>query len=137
MAQDPKFVETPRTTLKQLAAANTASDGSGTLEELFTAATNGSRVDRITVTNAQAAPAASSAMLVKVFVSDTTGAAPTLYAEAMLPATTRSNTATGANFPFTFLGGLLLKSGQKILISQSIYAGVQDRTAWVLEGGDY
>ena len=55
----PIFTLTPNIGLASVAAANTASDGSGTLVTLFTAGVNGSRLNSIICRNAQASPAAS------------------------------------------------------------------------------
>jgi hypothetical protein len=133
----PIFVATPKIGHARVAAANTAADGSGALATLFTAGADGSRVDRITVRNSQASAAASSANVVRVFVTDTSGANPRLYAEAALAAATRSNSVIGATTTITFLGGLVLASGQLIQVCQAVYAGVQDQIDYTAEGGDY
>jgi hypothetical protein len=70
---NPIFVLTPNTGRATIAAANTASNGSGTLVDLITGSTNGTRVDSITVTNSQLTYAASSAMVVRVFITDSSG----------------------------------------------------------------
>ena len=133
----PIFVQVPNIGQARPGAANTASDGSGTLPTLFTAGTNGSRVDYVTVMNAQATAAASSAMVVRLFVTDATGANPKLIREQILGAATRSTTVVGASTTFSFPGGLLLKSGQLLKCAQSVYAGVQDVTDFNAYGGDY
>jgi hypothetical protein len=134
---DPVFTLTPRITGVHVAAANTASDGSGSLVTAFTAGTFGSRLDEITVTNAQASAAASSAMVIRVFITDTSGANPRLLREQAMPTATRSTTAVGAQILFSFAGGLTLASGQLIQVCQSVYAGVQDQNSVVCRGGDY
>lgn len=133
----PIFVLTPNVGQARVSAANTASDGSGSLVTLFTAGADGSRVDRITVRNAQVTAAASSAMVVRVFITDTSGSNPRLYAEAALAAATRTASAIGANTTITFLGGLILRSGQLLQVCQSVYAGAQDQNDFTAEGGDY
>jgi len=133
----PIFVLTPKIGQARVAAANTASDGSGALTTLFTAGTDGSRVDRITVRNSQVTAAASSAMVVRVFITDTSGTNPRLYAEAALATATRSASAIGATTTITFLGGLIIRSGQLIQVCQSVYAGAQDQNDFTAEGGDY
>jgi hypothetical protein len=50
---------------------------------------------------------------------------------------TASNTAIGATATFTFVDGLILRSGQLVQVSQSVYAGVQDQTDCIAEGGNY
>lgn len=135
--QTPIFVLTPNIGFARLAAANTASDGSGTVPTLFTAGANGSRVDSITITNSQATSAASSAMVVKVFITDTSGANPRLLQEIALATTTRSNTAVGQTQTISFANGLVLPSGTLLKVTQTVYAGVQDQVDVVARGGDY
>lgn len=133
----PIFVLTPNVGFARVTAANTASDGSGSPTTVFTAGSNGSRLDRITVRNSQATAAASSAMVCRVFVTDTAGANPRLHSENALAAATRSPSAVGATTTFNFIGGLLLESGQLVQVCQSVYAGAQDQNDYVAEGGDF
>lgn len=133
----PIFTLTPKIGIASVAAANTASDGSGSLVTLFTAGANGSRIERIRYINAQASAAASSAMVVRFFVTDTGGANPTLLAEAALAAATRTVAAIGASGFITFTNGLVIPSGTIIKVIQSVYAGVQDLMHYVAEGGDF
>lgn len=133
----PIFTLTPNTARLRLSAANTARDGSGTIGTAFTAGSNGSRVDRITFTSAQATAAANSAMVGRVFVSDTSGANYRLYQEIVISAVTASNTVVGARSQIVFPGGLMLLSGQLVGAIISVYAGAQDQIDVVTEGGDY
>ena len=133
----PIFVLTPNFSTAASAAGNTASDGSGALVTLFTAGANGSLISSIKVNNAQISAALSSAMVVRIFVTDTVGANPRLVSEAALPAATRSLTAVGATVTINFLGGLQLAAGQIVKVCQSAYAGVQDLTHFSAQGGDY
>lgn len=134
----PIFVGTPAMGFARLTGANTARDGSGTnIATLYTAATNGSRIDRITFTSAQATAAASSNMVGRVFVTDTAGANPRLRSEVAIATVTASNTAIGATQTINFTGGLILKSGQILQVSISVYAGAQDQMDVIAEGGDY
>jgi hypothetical protein len=121
----------------RIAAANTASDGSGTINTCFTAGTNGSRVDSIIFTNSQTTAAASSAMVGKVFVTDTSGLNPMLLVEIALPTITRSTTVIGQSQTISFANGLILKSGQLLRATISVYAGAQDQTDVIARGGDY
>lgn len=119
------------------AAANTASDGSGTIPTLFTAASGGSYLYRVRIMNSQATAAASSAMVARLFITDTAGASPRLLAEAVLPAATRTAAVVGSSIIITFSGrGLFLASGQLIKCCQSVYASAADQVDFVAEGGD-
>ena len=133
----PIFVLTPNLASANLAAANTARDGSGTLVPLFTATTNGSRVDYIVFTSAQATPAASALKVCRVFVTDASNLNPRLRAEVLLPTLTPSNTVIGATATITFTNGLVLASGQQIKVTQSIYASAADATDVFAHGGNY
>lgn len=133
----PIFTKTPKVGICSVNSANTACDGSGTLTSLFTAGENGSRIERIRYSNAQATPAASSAMVIRFFITDVNGANPTLLAETSLATATRSATAVGAGGTYTFANGLVIPAGTIIKVAQSVYAGVQDLMHYVAEGGDY
>lgn len=119
------------------AAANTASDGSGSLVTLVTAGADGTRIDAVTFRNAQLTQAASSAMLCKLFLSDANGANFQIIGEALLAATTRSATVAGATNTITFTPALIMRSGQVLSFTQSVYAGAQDRVAAIAFGGDF
>lgn len=137
MAATPQFTTTPNVGFARLTAANTTSDGSGTIATVFTTPSTGSRVDRVTFTNSQATAAASSAMVGKVFISDTAGANYRMYQEVVIVTITRSTTVIGARNQITFPGGLILKSGQLIGVTQSVYASAADQQDVVAEGGDF
>lgn len=134
---NPIFTLTPNVQLVASAAANTASDGSGTLITIFTAGANGSLLESITFRNAQATAALSSAMVGKVFVTDTAGANPRLIDEVAIAAATRSVSVVGASSVINFLNGLPLASGQLVKVTTSVYAGAQDLVHVTAKGGDY
>jgi|WetSurSiteA1Bulk_404760.scaffolds.fasta_scaffold07916_4 hypothetical protein len=131
----PLFVLTPNIGYCSVSGSNAASDGSGNLTTLFSAGANGSRIERIRYTNAQASPAASTAMVVRFFY--TTGSNITLLTEEALATATRSSSAIGATGTITFSNGLVIPTGALIKVCQSAYAGVQDLMHYIAEGGDY
>jgi len=133
----PIFTLTPKASLANIAAANTARDGSGTLVTLFTAGTNGSRVDFITFTSSQATPAASAARVMRVYLTNESGLLPELISEIVLPAVTASATAIGATATITFTNGLIINAGQIIRVSQSVYGSAADATDVLLRGGNF
>jgi hypothetical protein len=139
MAQNtsPVFVLIPLTPTATIAAANTARDGSGSLVTLFTCGANGGRIESIKFTSAQATAAASSAMVGRVFVSDAAGANPRLHTEIAIATATASTTVIGATSTITFPGGLPLKTGQIVYVTQSVYAGAQDQMHVTAQAGDY
>jgi hypothetical protein len=135
---EPIFTKTPRIGLGlSTGTGNTASDGSGSLADIFTAGTNGSRIERIRYSNAQLAAAASSALVLRFFITDTNGLNPKLLCEVSLPVATRTVAVVGAGGSYTFANGLVIPAGTKIQVGQSVYTGVQDLLHFVVEGGDY
>ncbi|MEI7668745.1 MAG: hypothetical protein WCJ33_01525 [Pseudomonadota bacterium] len=127
--------------VRNLAVANTASDGSGTINIFqkngnggnYSAVAAGSRLDRINIINSQATAAASSAMVIRIFVSDAAGANWVLIREVALATATRSTTVIGATTQILFPSGLVLASGQQLGVVQSVYAGVQDTMSYIAE----
>ena len=135
MATKPIFIKQGNITIGRIAAANTASNGSGTLVVIVTAQTDGTRVDGVRFRNAQATNAASSAMVHRIFHN--VGGTIRLIGEIATPAATRSASAIGATSIYTFDQPLILKSGETIEVCQSVYAGVQDQVDACPFAGDY
>lgn len=129
----PIFTLTPNCPVVTMSTANTARDGSGSLTTLFTAGSNGSLLSKITFTQSATAVGASTACVCRIFVTDTSGANPTLRGEVAVAAVTSSNSAIGATGTFTFTDGLVLKSGQIVKVTTSVSQNI----AVVGEGGDY
>jgi hypothetical protein len=133
----PIFVQTPKIGKAAIAAANTARDGSGTIVTAFTAGSNGSYIKRVTFTSSQATAAASSAMVVRIWISTDAGTSWTLKTEIAVATVTSSNTVIGSIGLYEPSAGLQIDAGALIGVTQSVYAGVQDRMAVVVEGADY
>jgi len=120
-----------------IAAANTASDGSGSLVTIVTAATDGTRVEGVRFRNAQITPAASSANLMKIFLTDASGLNPRNVGEVIQAAATRSATVAGATSIFTFDQPIIMRSGQLLQVCMQVYAGVADLTHAHAFANDY
>jgi hypothetical protein len=133
----PIFALTPRAVTATIAIAVTNRDGTGSITDVLTAGSNGTRIDFVTFTSAQATPAASAARVQRVYITDTSGANSRLISEIVLPAVTASATAIGATATITYTNGLILASGQKLQVSQSIYGSANDTTQVLVRGGDY
>jgi hypothetical protein len=133
----PIFTLAGNFTPARIAAANTASDGSGTLVTLVTAGANGTRVDGVRFRNAQVTLAASTAMVHRIFLSNTSGTNFRLIGEIATPAATRTASVIGATSIFTFDQPIIMQSGQIISVCQSAYAGAQDQVDAVAYAGDY
>jgi hypothetical protein len=121
----------------RIAAANTASDGSGALVTIVTAGTNGSRVDGVRFRNSQATAAASSNMVHRIFLSDAAGANFKLIGEVATAAATRSTTAIGSTSIYSFDQPIIMKSGQVMSVCQSVYASAADQFDAQAFAGDY
>lgn len=139
MATSPIFVATANIGFARPTAANTASDGSGTVGtdifNLVTGTTNGTRIDRISIKNSQVTAAASTALVVRFFLTDATGNNSRLIEEVALPSATRSTSAIGASAAIFFPGGLFIKSGQILRCTVSVYAAAS-QVDIVAFGGD-
>jgi hypothetical protein len=89
MATSPAFISTPRIGRASLSAANTATDGTGTINDLIAGASAGTRVLSINVQGT----ATTVASLVNIFLWD--GTQWDLFDQITISATTGSNTAKG------------------------------------------
>lgn len=133
----PIFISKGNFTPGRIAAANTASDGSGSLVTIVTSAVDGTRVDGVRFRNAQASAAASSAMVHRIFLSDVNGTNYRLIGEVATATATRSASAVGATSVFTFDQPIIMQSGQIMSVCQSVYAGAQDQVDALAYAGDY
>ena len=133
----PIFIKQGNFTPARIAAANTASDGSGALVTLVTAVTDGTRVDGVRFINSQATAVASGAKVLRMFLTDTSGINPRLIGEVAMATATRSTTVIGATAIYTFDQPIVMKSGQLMSVCMSVYVGVQDQTDACAFAGDY
>lgn len=68
MATTPNFAKTPRCAIGQISVANPNRDGTGTIETIFTAGIDGSRIDTIVIQ----AVGTTTAGMVRLFIHDGT-----------------------------------------------------------------
>lgn len=134
---DPIFLIRGNFTPGRIAAANTASDGSGSLVTIVTSGADGTRVDGVRFINSQASAAAAAAKVFRIFLSDTGGANYRLIGEVAAGATTRSTTAIGQTVAYTFDQPIIMLSGQIMAVCQSVYGSVADQTDAIAYAGDY
>ena len=132
----PIFVLAGNIKPARIAAANTASDGSGTLVTLVTAGASGSRVDGVRFRNTSVFTT-STANVHRIFLSDTAGTNDRLIGEVATATATRSATAVGATSIFTFDQPIIMLSGQIMSVNQCNYAGTQDQFDACAFAGDY
>lgn len=135
----PIFTLTPNIGMARITTATPARDGSGSVATAFTAGASGSRVETVTFNSAQAAAGASSAMVGRVFISDTAGSGSNLrlLSEIAIATVTPSATAIGATQTISYPGGLIIPSGSWLGAAISVYAGVADQMDVITRGGDY
>lgn len=131
------FGQTPKRISKVLAAANTARDGSGTIQTVATIGSNGGKILSIESRTAQATAAANSALVVCWWYSTDGGTTWNKLDELLLTAITTSNTALGSYQDNDTKDNWLFTASTVIGVSQTVYAGVQDRTDNILTWLDY
>jgi len=131
----PPFTQTANVAVNTIAAANTARDGSGSIVDVYTAGADGSFVKRITFIPAQATAAAIGAKVFCVFIKRS--GTYYFYNEISIATSTPSTTAIATKAVISFPDGLVLNASDVIGVTQTVYAGVQDRTSVVIEGSDY
>lgn len=136
----PIFTLTPNNGRVRVTTANTTRDLSSTTNAglLFSAGTNGSRIDTIEFNHsASAQTQASVAAVGRVWITtDNIGSNPKLKREIALTLVTPSATAIGATFTMTFSPALTLASGEFLwaAISATQTSGGYDV---IVSGGDF
>lgn len=128
----PIFTLTPFAKSARIATANANRDGTGTVADLVTGGTNGSRVDRVQIK----ASVTTTAGMIRFYVTDTAGANPRLVKEIPVTAITASGTVASFDYDWVRGDGLplvVLASGQKLQVSTN-NAEQHDVVAF---GGDF
>jgi hypothetical protein len=127
----PVFTDTPHMGLVMINTANTNRDGTGSLGDVITGTTDGTRVDRVVIK----AGGTTTNGMVRVYLYNGTNTM--LWDEVFVPAITASNTAvtfkSTIQSPDLMSPLIVLASGQKIQVST-----VQAETFYVTaHGADY
>ena len=142
----PRFTKAANISSALVTAANTSSQGGGTIAtdifKAFTAdATNGSFVEKVRWIPTATAATTTSATVARVFLSSvasgaTTSANTHLVAEVTLPAIAADNASTAVN-PFDVPLGFTIPAGWTILVTN--HAAPAANTAWkaITIGSDY
>jgi hypothetical protein len=108
MAASPAFVSTPRIGRCSLSTANTATDGTGTITDLITGVSAGTRVLSINVQGTATTVAA----LVNIFLWD--GTQWDLFDQITISATTGSNTVKGYRLVTAYTDLVLPSASHKL-----------------------
>jgi hypothetical protein len=113
MSTTPEFASVVRTAVGQVTTANTNRDGTGTIATIFTAGSNGSRIEMVEIQ----ATVTTTAGMVRLFIHDGTNAR--LLREQPITANTVSatNPAFQIAIPFGDMSPLLLASGYSLRAS--------------------
>ncbi|MBL0338202.1 MAG: hypothetical protein IPP67_03250 [Rhodospirillaceae bacterium] len=127
MATKPEFANKPRQSSAALIFGNTARDGSGMMETVFTAGSNGSRLERLRVT----ATTGTTAGMVRLFIHD--GVRTRLLEEISVTAVIPSASVKAFRELVTFAGGLMLPPNHSLRASTHNSEGFH----LLAEGGDF
>ena len=129
MAASPSFISTPRIGRLSLSTANTATDGTGTINDLIVGASAGTRVLSVNVQGTATTVAA----LVNLFLWD--GTQWDLYDQVTITATTGSNTVKGYRLVTAYTDLVLPSASYKLgaTITVAPTTGTVRVSAW---GGD-
>lgn len=127
-AANAVYVGTPQTWQQALSAANTNRDGTGTIADLVSAVTAGSRVDSVRVQ----AIGTTTAGVIRLFLYDGTNTY--LIREILVPAVAPSTTVEAWSAEITFPGGLVLKNNNWKLRASTHNA---ENFRIFAQGGDY
>lgn len=130
MATTPSFIGTPNIQAVNVATANTAVDGSGTITALIQGASSGTRVLEI---DAQIAiTGASTASIVNIFISTDSGTTWRLFDQITLASATGSTSVKSTRNIATYANLVLKDSTQRLGVTTTI----SQSTNVVALGGD-
>lgn len=113
MATTAQYAATARTATSSVSTANTNRNGTGTIATIFTAGSNGSRIDDIFIV----ATGTTTAGVVRLFVND--GTTSWLWREIIVPAITPSTTVQVFSAAL-YEQGLILANGFSLRASTQI-----------------
>jgi hypothetical protein len=128
MATNPSFIGTSRLTTVNVATANTAIDGTGTITSLITGAATGTRILEI---DAQCA-ATSAAALVNIFITTDSGSTWRLFDQITITAATSSNTVKANRNIATYANLVLPDTAARLGVTTTI----SQSTNVIALGGD-
>lgn len=128
MAASPSFIGTPRVATVNVATANTAIDGTGTITTLITGAATGTRVLEI---DAQCA-ASSAAALINVFLTTNGGSTWRLFDQITITAASASTTVKANRNLATYANLVLPDANASIGVTTTI----SQSTNVIALGGD-
>ena len=128
MASSPAFIATGRVAAVNVATANTATDGTGTIASLIAGVAAGTRVNEIDVKCA----ATSAAAQINLFISSDTGSTWKIFDSVTVTAVTQSATVAGFRGSASYTN-LILPSAAHII---GVTTTISQSTNVVALGGD-
>lgn len=132
----PVFIYQGNFTPGRIAASNSDNSGQGTLVDVVTGGSLGTRVDGIRFINSGVGLTASSAQRLNIFHTQSGNIR--IIGQVLMPAgTLKSATNLGATAIYTFDQPILLKSGEKISVTSVNWASVNDNIDCCAFAGDY
>lgn len=106
----PQFADKPRCSMAQVSVANPNRDGSGTIVNVFTAGSNGSRIEAVVIQ----ATGDTTAGMVRLFINDGTNTG--LFLEISISAVTVSSSVPAFRSEVSF-NNLILPYGYSLMAS--------------------
>ena len=136
MSTSANYAATPKNSGAQIATANTARDGTGTLGTVYTAGASGSRIDSIGIQ----ATGTTTAGMVRLFVSIDAGTTKRLIAEVPVLANTASATVPVWNTVLTSNNASFMRNGFVLQDNALLYASTNNAETFnvtTLNAGDF
>lgn len=130
------FIQSVHQASVSVAAANTARDGSGSINTVCTVSADGAKIISFRSWSSQASAAANSAMVVCWYYSVDSGTTWRKLTEYGMSAVTAAND-TPASFGGEVFDDMLVPNGAVIGVTQTLYAGVQDKMHHSVIYGNY
>ena len=136
MSTSANYAATPKNSGAQIATANTARDGTGTLGTVFTAGTSGSRIDSISLQ----ATGTTTAGMIRFFISIDAGTTKRLIGEFPVTAITAAATTPVWQAVSTSQNSSFMQNGLVLQANAILYASTNNAETFnvtALNAGDF
>jgi hypothetical protein len=136
MSTSANYAATPKNSGAQIATANTARDGTGTLGTVYTAGTSGSRIDSMSLQ----ATGTTTAGMIRFFVSIDSGTTKRLIGEVPVTAITAAATTPVWQAVITSQNASFMQNGLVLQANAILYASTNNAETFnvtALNAGDF
>ncbi len=136
MSTSANYAATPKNSGVQIATANTARDGTGTLGTVYTAGTSGSRIDSIIIQ----ATNTTTAGMIRFFISIDSGTTKRLIGEVPVLAITAAATTPVFQTVLTSQNSAFMQNGLVLQANAILYASTNNAEAFnvvAVNAGDF